>query len=153
MTRFNFRFQKILDLKENETQLAQVEMAEALKKEQAVREQSEALHSKITQAEEMKKAKEQKDIPISELRMLEEYIHQLYEQSSMANREVATHERIVSRSQDALKEKAREEKTWGNLKEQNYAAHQKENQAAEQNFFDDLAGSRYYRLGRTGDAQ
>lgn len=153
MTRFNFRFQKILELKENETQLAQAEMAEALKKEQAVREQSEALQTKIMEAEEMKKAKEQKGIPISELRMLEGYIYQLYEQSSAANREVAAHERHVSQSQDALKAKAREEKTWGNLKEQNYAAHQKENQAAEQSFFDDLAGSRYHRLGRTGDAQ
>ncbi len=153
MTRFNFRFQKILELKENETQLAQVEMAEALKKEQAVRAQSEALYSKIEKVEQLKKSKQQNGIPISELRMLEEYIHQLYEQSFAANREVATHERNVSKSQDALKEKAREEKTWGSLKEQNYAAHQKEHQAAEQNFFDDLAGSRFYRLGKTGGAQ
>lgn len=147
MTRFNFRFQKILDLKENETQLAQVEMAEAMKKEQAVREQSDVLHSKIVQAEEMKKTKEQHGIPIAELRLLEEYIHQLYEQSSAASREVAAHERKVLKTQDALKEKAREEKTWGNLKERTYATHQKEHQAAEQHFFDDLAGSRYYRLG------
>ncbi len=153
MTRFNFRFQKILELKENETQAAQAEMADALKKEQAVREQSAALHNKIEQAEEMKKAKEQNGIPIMELRMLEEYIHQLYEQSLMANREVAMHERNVSKRQDALKEKAREEKTWGNLKEQNFASHKKEAELVEQNFFDDLAGSRFYRLGQTGEVR
>lgn len=153
MSQFNFRFQKILDLKENEKGFAQIQMADAMKKEQAGHQKSEAISAKIAEAESLKKEKEQGGINISELRMLELYIHQLQEQSVSSSRELEYLKSNVSKSQTQLQNKAQEEKTWGNLKQQETAKFQERNKVREQNFFDEMASTRFYRLSKASAAE
>ncbi|TAA72214.1 flagellar export protein FliJ [Planococcus salinarum] len=153
MTQFNFRFQKILELKENEKGFAQVQMADAIKKEQAGHQKSRAITDKLVEAEQMKRKKQQGGINISELRMLEIYISQLQEQSSVTNRELEFLQGNVTRTQNQLQQKAQEEKTWGNLKEQELARFQEEKKVEEQNFFDELASARFYRVKQASTAE
>lgn len=153
MTQFNFRFQKILELKENEKGFAQVQMADAIKKEQAGYQKSRAITDKLVDAEHTKKVKQQGGVHIGELRMLEMYINQLQEQSTTTNRELEYLQGNVSRTQNQLQQKAQEEKTWGNLKEQDLSKFQEEKKIQEQNFFDELASTRFYRLSKASTAE
>lgn len=153
MTQFNFRFQKILELKENEKGFAQIQMADAIKKEQAGYQKSIAITDKLVEAEQMRKEKQQGGVNIGELRMLEMYINQLQEQSTMTNRELEFLQGNVSRSQNQLQQKAQEEKTWGNLKAQELSKFQEEKKVQEQNFFDELASTRFYRTSKASIAE
>ena len=85
--------------------------------------------------------------------MLESYIHQLQESLVSSNRELEQLSNNVSRSQNHLKLKAQEEKTWGNLKQQKLNLHQEQAKAAEQSFFDELASTRFYRISQASAAE
>ena len=80
--------------------------------------------------------------------MLEEYIHQLQDQSLSSKRELEYLQKNVSASQGLLQKKAQEEKTWENLKQQKLNHFQEESKAAEQSFFDEMASTRFYRLSK-----
>lgn len=153
MTQFNFRFQKILDLKENEKGLAQMEMADAIKQQEIGHRKKEAIHKKIMDAERLKKEKQQDGVNISELRMLVNYIHQLQELLISSNRELEHLQNNVSRTQTHLQMKAQEEKTWGNLKQQELTIYVEQSKMAEQNFFDELASTRFYRTTQASLAE
>jgi flagellar protein FliJ len=153
MTQFNFRFQKILDLKENEKEFAQIQMADAIKLQEDGYKKNEAIYHKLHEAEQLKKTKQKRGINISELRMLEDYIHQLQELSAITNRELNHLEVNVNRTQAQLQHKAQEEKTWGNLKQQELTLHKEKSKVEEQNFFDELASTRFYRLAQAGASE
>lgn len=151
LTQFNFRFQKILDLKENEKGFAQIQMAEAIKQHEVGYERNKAIQNKISDVEQLKKTKQQRGVNISELRMLEEYIHQLQDQSQSSKRELEYLQKNVSASQGVLQKKAQEEKTWENLKQQKMTRFEEENKAAEQSFFDEMASTRFYRVTKANN--
>lgn len=151
LTQFNFRFQKILDLKENEKGFAQIQMAEAIKQHEVGYERNKAIQNKISDVEQLKKTKQQSGVNISELRMLEEYIHQLQDQSQSSKRELEYLQKNVSASQGVLQKKAQEEKTWENLKQQKMTRFEEENKAAEQSFFDEMASTRFYRITKANN--
>lgn len=153
MTQFNFRFQKILELKESEKGVAQVQMADAIKKEEAGHQKKREITDKLSEAEQLKKEKELGGTKIAELRMLEMYINQLQEQSAVTNRELEFLQGNVFRSQNQLQKKAQEEKTWGNLKEQELIRFQETQKVEEQNFFDELASTRFYRVAQASAAE
>ena len=153
LTGFNFRFQKILDLKENEKGVAQLQMAEAIKQHEVGHQRNRAIENKINDIEQLKNAKQQSGVNISELRMLEEYIHQLQDQSLSSKRELEYLQKNVSASQGLLQKKAQEEKTWENLKQQKLNHFQEESKAAEQSFFDEMASTRFYRLSKASTAE
>lgn len=148
MTKFNFRFQKILDLKEIEKDFAQIQMADAIKLEEVGHRKKEAIYTKIMDAENLKKAKQQDGVNISELRMLGTYIHQLQDLLVSSDRELVHLQNNVTKTQSHLQMKAQEEKTWGNLKQQDLTMHVERNKVEEQNFFDDLASTRFYRTSQ-----
>ncbi|WP_276323957.1 flagellar export protein FliJ [Planococcus halocryophilus] len=151
LTQFNFRFQKILDLKENEKGFAQIQMAEAMKQHEVGHQQNRVIQKKINDAEQLRNAKQQSGVNISELRMLEDYIYQLQGQSLSSERELENLQKKVSASQGVLQEKAKEEKTWENLKQQKLTHFQEEKKAAEQSFFDEMASTRFYRLAKANN--
>lgn len=153
MTQFNFRFQKILNLKENEKDFAQIEMADAIKREELGHQKHESIYNKIIDVERIKKEKQQNGINISELRLLENYIQQLQEQRISANREMVHLQTNVSRTQNHLQKKAQEEKTWGNLKQQEQSQFKEQRKVAEQNYFDELASTRFYRTSKASLAE
>ena len=153
MSQFNFRFQKILELKENEKGFAQIQMADAIKKEEAGHQKNRLISDKILDAERLKKEKQQNGVNISELRTLEMYIHQLQEQSMSSVRELEYLKSNVSKTQNQLQMKAQEEKTWGNLKQQEHTQFVENNKVIEQNFFDELASTRFYRMSKASAAE
>lgn len=147
-TKFNFRFQKILDLKGNEKDFAQIQMADALKQQEVGHLKREAIYRKIIDAERQKNEKQQDGVNISDLRMMETYIFQLQEQLATSNRELEQLRTKVSRTQNHLQKKAQEEKTWGNLKQQDLTIYVEQKKVVEQNFFDELASTRFYRTSQ-----
>ena len=149
MTQFNFRFQKILDLKEIEKDFAKIQMADAIKLEEVGYRKKEAIHIKIMDAEQLKKDKQQDGVNISELRMLGTYIHQLQDLLVSSDRELMHLKNNVTKTQSHLQMKAQEEKTWGNLKQQDLTMYVERNKVVEQNFFDDLASTRFYRTAQS----
>jgi len=153
VTQFNFRFQKILNVKENEKDFAQVQMADAMKRQEQGHKKNETIYNKIIDMERIKKEKQQVGINISELRMLEKYIQQLQEQMISANREMEHLQTNVSRTQSHLQKKAQEEKTWGNLKQQEQTQYKEQSKVAEQNYFDELASTRFYRTSKASSAE
>ncbi len=148
MAQFNFRFQKILDLKENEKDLAQIQMANAIKQQQAGHKRNEAIYKKISEAELLKKAKQKDGVNISELRMLVNYIHQLQEQLLASKRELELLQTNLARSQNQLHLKSQEEKTWDNLKQRKHMQFVDDHKSAEQSYFDELAGTRFHRTNQ-----
>lgn len=152
-TKFNFRFQKILDLKGNEKDFAQIQMADAIKQQEVGHLKSELIYKKIIDAERQKNEKQQDGVNISELRIMETYIFQLQEQWASANRELEHLQTKVSRTQIHLQKKAQEEKTWGNLKQQDRTLYVEQNKVMEQNFFDELASTRFYRTSQASLAE
>ncbi|MGB6406626.1 MAG: flagellar export protein FliJ [Planococcus donghaensis] len=151
LTQFNFRFQKILDLKENEKGFAQIQMAEAMKQHEVGHQRNRVIQKKISEAEQLKNSKQQNGINISELRMLEDYIYQLQDESLSSKRELEHLQKKVSTSQGLLQKKAQEEKTWENLKAQKLTHFQEEKKVAEQSFFDEMASTRFYRLTKANN--
>jgi len=151
LTQFNFRFQKILDLKENEKGFAQIQMAEAMKQHEVGHQRNRVIQKKISEVEQLKNTKQQSGVNISELRMLEDYIYQLQDESLSSKRELEHLQKKVSTSQGVLQKKAQEEKTWENLKEQKLMHFQEESKVAEQSFFDEMASTRFYRLTKANN--
>lgn len=145
MTKFNFRFQKILDIKGNEKGFAQIQMADAMKEEEVGYQKKEAIYNKLLDAELLKKEKQQEGVNISELRMMMDYIQQLQDQLVMSNRELERLQNNVKKSQNNLQEKAQEEKTWDNLKQQKLILFEEQIKAEEQIFFDEIASTRFFR--------
>ncbi|KOF09906.1 flagellar export protein FliJ [Planococcus glaciei] len=153
MTQFNFRFQKILDLKGNEKGFAQIQMADALKQQEVGNQRNAAIYQQLADAENLKWEKQQDGVNISELLMLVNWIHQLQEQLLSSNRELERLQNNVSKSQNQLQEKAQEEKTWDNLKKHKAELFHEQNKVIEQNFFDELASTRFYRTSQSNLAE
>lgn len=153
MTRFDFRFQKILDLKENEKDVAQTQMAEAVKQQEEGQRRNEAIYNKIHDVERLQDEKQQKGVPISELRMLETYIQQVQQQLVSSNHELEHLRKNVSKTQNHLQTKAQEEKTWEKLKQQKRLLFDEKAKVSEQNFFDELASTRFYRNSQASLAE
>lgn len=145
MATFHYPFQKILDLKENEKEFAQIQMAEAIKQQEASLRKSQEIYRKIIEIENEKKLKQQAGVNIFELRMLENYIDQLKEQLLSAELELAKTESNVTKTQSDLRLKVQEEKTWVNLKNQQRSQFEEKEKLLEQTFFDEMAANRFYR--------
>jgi len=140
-----------LDLKENEKGFAQIQMAEAMKQHEVGHQRNRVIQKKISEVEQLKNTKQQSGVNISELRMLEDYIYQLQDESLSSKRELEHLQKKVSTSQGVLQKKAQEEKTWENLKEQKLMHFQEESKVAEQSFFDEMASTRFYRLTKANN--
>jgi len=153
VTKFNFRFQRILDLKENEKGFAQIQMAEAVKQQEVGHRKKQAITNKIINAEQQAKEKQLDGVNISELRMMVTYIHQLHDQLVTSDRELVQLQNNVSRTQNNLQKKAQEEKTWEILKQQKKSRFEEQNKVVEQNFFDELASTRFYRTAQASIAE
>ena len=145
MATFQYPFQKILDLKENEKEFAQIQMAEAIKKQEDSLRKNQEIYQKIIIFENEIKEKQQFGVNIFELRMLENYLNQLKDQLLSAELELAQMESNVTKSQSHLRLKVQEEKTWVNLRKQQLSQFEEKEKLSEQSFFDEMAANRFYR--------
>jgi len=145
VAKFNYSFQKLLDLKENEREFAQLQMAEAIKQQDEAIKSNQKIHQKIAEVENEINQKQLAGVNIFELRMLEDYIHQLYDQLKSTERNLELMESKVIRTQGQLRTKVQEEKTWINLKDQKLIQFEEQQKLAEQNLFDEMATTQFYR--------
>lgn len=146
MTKFRFSFQKILDLKENEKEFAQLQMANAIKKQEESQRRKDEIYQKIITTQNLMNEKQSCGVNVFELRMLENYVDQLKEQLMNSSRELENSQTLVSKSQNNLRMKMKEEKTWVNLKEKKLSEFIEQSKLIEQNLFDEMASIRYYRM-------
>lgn len=144
MTKFNYTFQKILDLKESEKEFAKNQMAYAVKLQEEGRKKVTAISNKILRAEEMKKEKQLNGVSVVELRMIDDYVNMLHDELHFSRQEVSQLEKQVVNTQKHLQDKTVEEKTWVNLKEKKQLLFQEKTKSEEQARLDELASSRYY---------
>lgn len=145
MATFHYPFQKILDFKENEKEFAQIQMAEAIKKQEDSLRKNQEIYQKIIEVENEIKQKQQAGVHILELRMLENYSNQLKDQLMSAELELAQLDSNVTKSQSQLRLKVQEEKTWVNLKKQQLSQFEEKEKLSEQTLFDEMAANRFYR--------
>src|SRR5690606_12186807 len=95
-----------------------INVAQAIKKEEEAQRKNEAIFSKIVEINRFQNEKQRKGVQISELRMLEHYKNHLEEQLFTSNQELEILQKHVVKSKTILREKAKEEKTWQNLKDE-----------------------------------
>ncbi|WP_404330211.1 flagellar export protein FliJ [Mesobacillus maritimus] len=145
MATFHYPFQRILDLKENEKDFAQIQMAEAIKKQEESLRKNQEIYQKIIEVENEKNQKQLDGVNIFELRMLENYIDQLKNQLLSAERDLERLDTHVVQTQSHLCVKVQEEKTWLNLKNQRRKQFDQEMKQSEQALFDEMAANRFYR--------
>ena len=145
MAKFIYPFQRILDLKENEKEFAQIQMAEAIRKQETSFRKNQEILRKISEVENEKNQKQKDGVNIFELRMLEDYIDQLKNQLQVSEKELEHRDRQLVQTQSHLRVKAQEEKTWIQLKNHRLKQFDQEMKASEQAFFDELAANRFYR--------
>ena len=145
MAKFHYPFQKILDLKENEKEFAQIQMAEAIKKQEASLRKNQEIYQKIIEVENEKNQKQQAGVNIFELRMLENYMTQLKDQLISAEHELEQMETHVTKTQNHLRAKVQEEKTWMNLKNQKLRQFELKEKSSEQTLLDEIAANQFYR--------
>jgi len=145
VAKFHYPFQKILDLKENEKEFAQIQMAEAIKKQEASLRKNQEIYQKIIEVENEKNQKQQAGVNIFELRMLENYMTQLKDQLISAEHELEQMETHVTKTQNHLRAKVQEEKTWMNLKNQKLRQFELKEKSSEQTLLDEIAANQFYR--------
>jgi flagellar protein FliJ len=145
MAKFHYPFQKILDLKENEKEFAQIKMAEAIKQQEISLRKNQEIYQGISKAENLKKQKQQVGVNIFELRELDDYIKKLKDQLLLSEHELMQSESNVIKTQSHLRTKVQEEKTWINLKNKKLEQFEEKIKLSEQTFFDEMASTRFYR--------
>ena len=146
MSQFKFSFQRVLDIKENEKELAEIQMAEAIKKQAEAYKKNENIHDKLNATHDIIHQKQKEGIHVFELRMLGQYADQLKQELITSSREVRQVDGNVQRTQNHLRTKMKETKIWLNLKDKKQQEHHQQNKQIEQSFLDEMATIRFSRL-------
>ncbi|MFK3961011.1 flagellar export protein FliJ [Pseudalkalibacillus hwajinpoensis] len=150
ISRFQFPFQRILDVKENEKSQAQLEMAESLKVQVDLERSVSSLEQQIYAMRLRLEQRQLDGLSITDLLKEEEHIAYLERQLQQKKNELMQAENQVSEQKDTLASKVKEEKTWQSIKETRKEEFQRDMQILEQNELDDLTTVRAYLLTRNG---
>ncbi len=132
-------------MKENEKEYAQLEMANALKKQMDVELDVKRIEQKIELKRESIEALQKRGLLITELVKLEEHISFL--ESELLEKKLGLRKSIslVNEQQEVLSNKLREEKTWFSIKETRLEEYRHAVKLHEQNELDSLNSVRAYQ--------
>ncbi|WLR61838.1 flagellar export protein FliJ [Guptibacillus hwajinpoensis] len=150
MAAFQFPFQRILDVKENEKSQAQLDMAESLKAQVDIERSMRDLEKAVLSTRQRLEERQQEGVSIIDLLKEEEHISYLEGQLKQKRNQLIQVEHQVSEQQDTLASKVREEKTWQSIKETRKEEFYHDMKMIEQNELDDLNTVRAYMLARNG---
>lgn len=144
MLNFSYSFQRILDIKEKETENAQAQVAKALRNLNRAETRFERVNEELRQAEGKLYEQQERGVSISELRTREMYINHLRDR--MKEEKAALHlaNKNVHKKQDILFEKLKEEKKWSIHKEKLAQQYIDELKKKEQLELDELSSQRFY---------
>lgn len=145
MGKFIYPFQRILELKERETETAQYEVAKALERENKSQERLDALYAKIEEAQNELKAEQKNGMTADEMKLRMNFIIQLQKQLTFEQYELNSAKQNVTRKRDLLTDRVKEEKTWTMLKDKKKEEHLFAEKLAEQSTLDEMATTRFFR--------
>ncbi|WP_246055276.1 flagellar export protein FliJ [Pseudalkalibacillus caeni] len=144
MAAFQFQFQRLLELKENEKGQAQVEMAEAVKKQEEMEKNVLKAQQKLSVLHNELAAVQLKGISIFELRRLEGHIETLKEKLVTEQRKLHNSSLQVDQKQAELVTKVKETKTWITIRDQQKQTFIEEQSKKEQIEMDELTSVRMF---------
>ncbi len=150
IARFQFPFQRILDVKENEKSQAQLEMAESLKVQVDLEHSLATLEQEVYSKRLRLEQRQLDGLSITDLLKEEEHIAYLERLLQQKKQQLNQIEEQLSEQKDTLASKVKEEKTWQSIKETRKEEFHRDMQILEQNELDDLTTVRAYLLTRNG---
>jgi flagellar protein FliJ len=141
--KFNTSFQKIIDIKEYETQQQTLEFS-------LVKSKQTELETKLHELEQKKedsieKHQLMKKMTVLDMIEFQQGIDHLDKQIIMIQSELIQVVQIVEKEHELLLEKVKETKKWNRLKEKSLTALQEEKNRKEQLFLDEIATLHYAR--------
>ncbi|WP_020615285.1 flagellar export protein FliJ [Paenibacillus daejeonensis] len=143
MAKFNYPYQKIVDLKSSEKTQAEWILSTALGKLQDEEKTLDELRREKAQHQEAMLHSASQVISLSELRISQDYIRFLDECIERKIQDVRSAQRDVEISQTKLTDKMMDEKVWLKAKEKSAFRFRQELLLREQNELDEMASVRY----------
>lgn len=144
--RFQYSFQKIVDLKTNEKTQAEWVLSEAIGKLRAEEHSlTELQQAKEEMADELHRASVSRTT-ISELKLMQSFLDHMDQQIHAKHQDVQLAKTQVQLRQDHLTDKMLEEKVWTKAKEQAFGRFQSLMLKKEQEQMDEMATNRFRRL-------
>lgn len=132
-------------MKENEKEYAQIEMANALRRQMEVEKEVELIEQKIATKRESMLNLQKNGLLITELVKLEEHISFLENQLLERRRGLKISVSLVNEQQELLSSKLKEEKTWYSIKETRLEEYRRGMKMREQNELDSLSSVRAFQ--------
>jgi flagellar protein FliJ len=144
--RFQYSFQKIVDLKTNEKTQAEWVLSEAIGKLRAEEHSlTELQQAKEEMADELHRASAARTT-ISELKLMQSFVDHIDQQIQVKHQDVQQAKSQVQIRQEHLTDKMLEEKVWTKAKEQAFGRFNMMMLKKEQEQMDEMATNRFRRL-------
>lgn len=152
MFKFNYSFQRILDIKEKEKETAQLQMAKAIQRQERTEIKLNQVFTELEEEEQRLYGKQQQGVSITELRFRENYVDYLRKKASVEKEALIVANKNVDIKQDLLQDKLKEEKIWSIHKEKKVLEFLDGLKKEEQIHLDELSSQRYHhQLGLRGE--
>ncbi|MFB5673594.1 flagellar export protein FliJ [Paenibacillus terreus] len=146
--KFQYSFQKVVDLKSNEKSQAEWMLSSALGKLQSEEQTLQQLISEKERVSHAIQSAAEACVPLSSIQQLQAYIGHLEQCIERKNKDVEHAQMNVQSKQSILTDKMMDEQVWLKAKEKAKARFQKELLLHEQNELDELASVRYAMRAR-----
>lgn len=144
--KFQYAFQQIVDLKENERSQAEWHLSEAIGMFNQEQRYLRHLHEKKKELQESMVAASIGSVSVSELQLLQNYVAHLNVQIKKKNEDVRQAEQKVQLKQHHLNERMVDEKVWSKAREKAYKKFKTMALKKEQEMLDEMASVRHKRM-------
>jgi flagellar protein FliJ len=144
--KFQYSFQQIVDLKNNERTQAEWILSEALGRLQTEETSLSSLFSSKDELHQQISQVSEGSTTISQMLLLQSYMEHIDQQISKKQEDIQAAKYIVVNKQESLSEKMLDEKVWSKAREKAYHKHQAFVGKKEQETLDEMATNRYKRL-------
>jgi len=145
MAKFIYPYQRILEMKAKEKEQAQLLMAKALQKQESIESRISNLMHSISDVQERLTSKQDAGIPITELRMIADYVTTLQKRVDLERMDLGFAKKNVDKKQEVLRDALKEEKTWEILKEKQQKEFLDVVKLREQVQLDEISNQVFYR--------
>ncbi|WP_248926373.1 flagellar export protein FliJ [Paenibacillus hamazuiensis] len=144
--RFQYAFQKIVDLKNNERTQAEWVLSQAIGQLNSEKESLASLHSAKEEMQQELFAVTAGKTTISQLKLLQHYVDHIDQQIVLKNEHVEQAQKVVLTKQEHLTDKMVEEKVWNKAKEKAFRNFTEKLMKQEQQALDEMATNRFQRM-------
>ncbi len=149
MSRFKFRLQRVLELREEAERVRSVALADAQGQASAARETRDAIEEVRAAGHESLTTASNAGTTVGTLQQLQYVLGALDVRLQFANSSVITAESLVRRAQDELHEAFKARHALDTLREKQSEAHRAAAQGADRALMDEIALTRFHNAGTT----